>query len=178
MLTVNLKDIGDAGQEFSYSPGQEEDLDKLLKSLFGELPEFKAEFSIVAIGDVFIAKGFVQSQMIAQCSLCGEDMNSPIQRKFSEYLVKEEPRSAEGHAPHSGLDIDNEQEVTFFKSYEFNLGNFLREQFAVAMPDYPKCEDEKACENRQKENSKFLDVEPLKQQGHPAFSVLSQLKKH
>lgn len=175
-MIIRLKDITEEGEDFEYKKGDEQTLDAGFKEALGYLPEFQVKCHIQELGNVYSAQGNIHTTAKDTCSLCGEDLEIPIQHKFNEYLIKAEDRQADGHAPHTGLDTDLNAEATFFESYDFDLGDFLREQLVVAIPTYPRCEDKKACEERQLEIKKILDES--NSAGHPAFEVLKNLKKH
>lgn len=175
-MIIRLLDITEDGEDFDYKKGDESDLDQQFTEVLGFLPDYSVECHIQALGNVYSAQGQIQTTAKDTCSLCGEDLELPLAFKFNEYLIKNDDREADGHAPHTGLDIDSASEATFFDSYDFDLGDFLREQLVIAIPNYPKCPANQGCEERQVEIQKKLDQVGL--QGHPAFAVLKDLKKH
>jgi len=177
-VRVNLLDIGEEGHEFTLKMGEEEIVDNMVHGAIDGIKDFDFQVRIFKTGDIFTTDGKFTFQKEDQCSWCGNDIVTPVKSKFIEYLMNETraEHDQKGHAPHSGLNLENEQEVTFVQGYELDLGEFIREQFAIATPNYPKCTDEKACQDRQKENQKHIDTVGMK--GHPAFSVLEKLKKH
>ena len=106
--------------------------------------------NILKTGDIFTATGRFTLEKDDVCSKCGQDLQLPIDHKFTEFLMNENNADQKGHAPHSGLNLENDQEVTFVQGYELDLGEFIREQLAVAIPAYPVCADTQACETRPK----------------------------
>lgn len=174
-MKINLLDIGEDGHTFEYGRGDEATLDTVVNEVVTGLKSFHIKIHILPAGDIYTAQGEFTLQRADECSLCAEDIVTPIKSKFLEYLMKASEREAKGHAPHNGLNLENTQEVTFINGTEFDLADFIREQFAVSIPPYPKCLDKQACEERQKENKKYLEGKEMK--GHPAFSVLNKLKK-
>lgn len=174
-MIIRLTDVTEEGEDFDYKNGDEPDLDRSVKEALGYLPAYNIKCRIQELGNVYSAQGKIETVAKDTCSLCGEDLDIAINHKFNEYLIKQEDRQAEGHAPHMGLDTESQAEATFFESYDFDLGDFFREQIVVAIPNYPRCADTKACEARQDEIKKKLAEKGS--DGHPAFAVLKDLKK-
>ncbi len=174
-MKINLLDIGEEGHEFKYIMGEEPDIDVVMQETFEGLNDCAFQVQIQKTGDIFTANGRFTLEKDDVCSKCGQDFVLPVDHKFTEFLMNEIDAEQKGHAPHSGLNIENTQEVTFVQGFELDLGEFIREQVAVAVPSYPACADKKACEVRQKEHQQYYAEE--KTAGHPAFAVLSKLKK-
>lgn len=174
-MIINLLDISEEGHEFSFRKGEEADIDMAVGEFIEDLKDFSFKVHIFKTGDIFTTQGQFTVQKDDLCSSCGQDINVDIKKKFTEFLMNTSKEDQKGHAPHSGLNLDNQQEVTFVTGNELDMGEFIREQLAVALPPYPRCVDQAACSERQKSNDKYM-VED-RPQGHPAFSVLSQLKK-
>lgn len=174
-MKINLLDIGEEGHEFKYAMGEEKDVDAVVKEAIDDLNDCAFQVNIQKTGDIFTATGRFTIEKDDVCSRCGQDIQQAIDHKFTEFLMNETDTDQKGHAPHSGLNLDNDQEVTFVQGFELDLGEFIREQVAVAIPSYPVCADKVACEERRKEYKKYF-VEDEKPAGHPAFSVLGQLK--
>jgi len=174
-MHINLLDITEEGHTFEYKRGDEVDLDAVVDTIIGGVNDFNVKVHLAEAGDIYMATGEFTLDHDDECSLCAEDINTPVKAKFNEYLMKADEREAKGHAPHNGLNLDSQQEVTFVEGYDLDMADFIREQFAIAIPPYPKCLDKAACEARQKENAKHYEAQ--KMTGHPAFSVLDQLKK-
>jgi uncharacterized protein len=176
-MKINLLDIGEEGHEFKYVMGEEPDIDAVVKEAIEDINDCAFNVNILKTGDIFTATGRFTLEKDDVCSKCGQDIQLPIDHKFTEFLMNETSAEADqkGHAPHSGLNLENDQEVTFVQGHVLDLGEFIREQIAVAIPTYPVCADSKACEARQKENQKYYAEE--KTAGHPAFAVLGELQK-
>lgn len=174
-MHINLLDISEEGHTFEYKRGDEQLLDTVIDTIIGGVKDFEVKVNIIEAGDIYLAQGNFTFGRDEECSLCAEDIQVQVKTKFSEYLVKADSRDAKGHAPHNGLNLDSQEEVTFVEGYVLDMADFIREQFAIAIPPYPKCADQKACETRQKENLKHAEKQRMT--GHPAFSVLDQLKK-
>jgi uncharacterized protein len=175
-MKINLLDIGEEGHEFKYVRGEEPDIDKIVQETIDGLNDCAFNVNIMKTGDIFTATGRFTLEKDDVCSKCGQDIQIPIDHKFTEFLMNESRDDADqkGHAPHSGLNLENDQEVTFVQGHVLDLGEFIREQVAVAIPSYPVCADKAACEARQKDYKKYFVEE--KTAGHPAFAVLGQLK--
>jgi hypothetical protein len=172
-MRINLLDLGDEGRDFEYKKGDEAVLDNLVAEVIPEVCDFSVKVHLLPAGDIYLAQGSFTLKRNDECSLCAADMTEPIKGKINEYLMKEQ-EDMKGHAPHNGLNLDSKQEVTFVPGLDLDLAEFFREQFAASISPYPKCTDTAACEERQKENKKYYDDQKL--EGHPAFSVLGQLK--
>jgi uncharacterized metal-binding protein YceD (DUF177 family) len=175
-LRVNLLDIGEEGHTFEYGRGEEPELDAVVNEVVDGLRDFHVKVNIMPAGDIYVAQGDFTLQREDECSLCAEDITTPIKSKFSEYLMKAPEGDVKGHAPHNGLNLENTQEVTFVPGNDFDMADFIREQFAFSVTPYPRCADVKACEERQKENKKYYEAKH--EIGHPAFAALKNLKKN
>lgn len=173
-LTVHLRDLDDEGQSFKYEPGEEKKLDETLYELFDGDKKYVIEFTVRPVGEIYLVEGQLESEYKGQCSLCAEEIDTMTKGRISEYLVQKTKRDAPGHSPHTGLDYENEKNTTFFESHDYELTDFIREQFAISLPEYPKCEDTKACEIRQAENQKRMIESGVSMDGHPAFQVLKK----
>ena len=174
-MLINLLDIGEEGHEFNYSMGDEPPVDKLIHEALENLTDYTFKVNILKTGDIFTATGRFTVEKDDVCSKCGYDIHTPINQQFTEFLMNEPDTDLKGHSPHTGLNLENPQEVTFVQGFVLDLGEFIREQLAVAIPAYPVCADQDACGERQKENLRYYAEEKAK--GHPAFAVLSDLKK-
>ncbi len=175
-MRINLLDISEDGHEFTVKRKEEKDVDEKVAAAVENLKDFSFRIFIQKTGDIYTTTGdYSVSQKDIECSLCAEDMELPIKNKFTEFLMNETKADQKGHAPHSGLNIDSDKDVTFVTGHELDLGEFIAEMLALAVPLYPRCLDTAACEKRQAENQKYYQESAMK--GHPAFSVLSKLKK-
>ncbi len=174
-MKINLLDIGEDGHEFKFKWHDEKTIDQKVADIVEGLKGFQFRIFIQKTGDIYTAQGDYSLEQDHECSLCAEDILLPIKNKFTEYLMNQSKVHQKGHTPHSGLNIESQQEVTFVQDYELDLSEFIAETFALAITPYPKCSDVPACEQRQKDNTKY--IQNANETGHPAFSVLSKLKK-
>lgn len=174
-MRINLLDIGEDGHEFKFKWKEEKDIDGKVSQAVENLKDFSFRIFIQKTGDIYTTTGDYTLAQDTECSLCAEDIKLPIKNKFTEFLMNETKADQKGHAPHSGLNIENEQDVTFVTGHELDMGEFIAEMLALAVPLYPRCADTAACEARQKDNQKYMEKSVMA--GHPAFSVLSKLKK-
>jgi uncharacterized metal-binding protein YceD (DUF177 family) len=174
-MKINLLDISEDGHEFKLKFHDEKQVDEKVLAAVEGLKDFNFKIFIQKTGDIYTAQGEYSIEQDRECSLCAEEILLPIQKKFTEYLMNEGKAEQKGHTPHNGLNIHSEQDVTFVKDHEFDIGEFAAEIFALVTTPYPKCLDTAACEERQKENEKYYKEKH--EIGHPAFSVLSKLKK-
>jgi uncharacterized metal-binding protein YceD (DUF177 family) len=174
-MIINLLDIGEEGHEFKVKWKDEKAVDEKVLQIVEGLKDFQFKVFLQKAGDIYTATGDYSISQESECSLCAEDISLPIKNRFTEYIVNQTKADQKGHAPHSGLNVDSKQEVMFVEHNELDLGVFMSELFALAVTPYPKCLDKAACEKRQEANRKYYVEE--KEKGHPAFSVLSKLKK-
>ena len=174
-MRINLLDIGEEGHEFSVKSKDEKEIDEKVAQVVDGLKEFNFKVFIQKAGDIYTAQGTYLVSQDQECSLCAEDISLPLKNKFTEYIVNETKADQKGHAPHSGLNVDSKQEVTFVQHHELDMGEFISDMFALAVSPYPKCVDQAACEKRQEANKNYYAQE--KHKANPAFSVLEKLKK-
>ncbi len=174
-MRINLQDIGEEGHEFKLKWREEKAVDEKVRLAVESIKNFQFRIFIQKTGDIYTAMGDYAIDYDQECSLCAEDITLPLKGRFTEYLMNQTKADQKGHAPHNGLNIDSQHEVTFVQHHELELGEFIAELFTLAVTPYPKCIDTKACEERQEENRRYVEAQSLK--GHPAFSVLSKLKK-
>lgn len=174
-LIINLADINESGKEFDFSINGDKALDEQLNSVIDDLKSYQVHLKLMRAGHIFIASGNYTLQKGDLCSLCGEDIVDNAKNKFNEYLVVEEKsKQQEGHAPHSGLNYETDQETYFIESLEFDVFEFLREVIASSLPMYPKCEDTVKCEKTR--SSLQNKMEETSKKGMSPFSVLESLK--
>jgi uncharacterized metal-binding protein YceD (DUF177 family) len=174
-MKINLLDISEEGHEFSIKSKDEKAIDEKVADVVDGLKEFEFKVFIQKAGDIYTAQGTFLISQEQECSLCAEDISLPIQSKFTEFIVNETKADQKGHAPHSGLNVESKQEVTFVQHHELDMAEFISDMFAFAVSPYPKCMDQAACEKRQESNKKYYAQE--KPKVNPAFSVLEKLKK-
>lgn len=174
-MIINLLDIGEEGHEFTVKWKDEKIVDEKVSLAVDGLKGFDFKVFIVKTGDIYTAQGTYSISQEQECSLCAEDISLPIKNKFTEFIVNETKADQKGHAPHSGLNVDSKQEVTFVQHHELHMADFISDMFALAVSPYPKCSDKAACEKRQEDNKKYYVKDEAKT--HPAFSVLEKLKK-
>ncbi len=174
-MRINLLDIGEEGHEFTVKSKDEKAIDEKVAQAVAGLKEFEFKVFIQKAGDIFTAQGTYMISQEQECSLCAEDISLPIKNKFTEFIVNETKADQKGHAPHTGLNVDSKQEVTFVQHHELEMADFIGDMFALAVSPYPKCLDKAACEVRQENNKKYYVKDEPKT--HPAFAVLEKLKK-
>lgn len=174
-MHLNLFELSEFGKTFDFVKNQDQELDAELASVIENIFAYSVHVEFARAGDIFTARGKFSLEKGDQCSLCGEDVHTHFSDKIDEYLVIEDT-SVSGHAPHTGLNLESKQETYFLSSPELDVFDFLREVITSDLPAYPKCEDKAQCaKNRDALNEK---VRKQGMDGHPAFSVLSKLKKN
>lgn len=173
-LIINLADINETGKDFDFKKGGDKALDDQLFGVIENLKDYSIHLHLKNAGDIYIADGNYKIVKDDLCSLCGEDLVQNLNTKFTEYLVVEEEKEQEGHAPHSGLNYETDKETYFIESLDLDVFDFLREIMAASVPLYPKCETVSKCEATRAELQAKLEAT---NRGASPFAVLEKLKK-
>lgn len=174
-LIINLADINETGKEFAFKKGGDKALDAQLDAVINDLKDYDVQLKLANAGHIYIANGRFHVQRGELCSLCGDDIIDNAKRLFNEYLVVEEKsKQLEGHAPHSGLNYETDEETYFIESLDLDVFEFLREVIASSLPLYPKCEDTEKCAKTQAQI--LAKVEDTTKKAMSPFAVLETLK--
>lgn len=176
-MKINLTEIPLEGRSFDFSHKDGKitaEIADLLKS-----HPYEFSFRIQPIGGAYEVRGNGKCEVEEQCSMCGEDLVIPVERKIHEYLVIEDerPRGSRNTHGNQSLDLNHSgPETTYLSTAQLRLGDFVHEQVALAWPAYPQCNTKECKERHDKALAKYLvkDEEPVIK--HPAFSVLEKLK--
>jgi uncharacterized metal-binding protein YceD (DUF177 family) len=180
-VVVNLKEIPDEGQFFSFSRSSGE-LNPHLRDILGNSGEYSIEFTITPLGEAYDLKGNFKADMGLICSRCAYDFKTCVQEDFHELLVvnKELPRN--GHLGKTNHTSEGLQDGPFFnelRSSFFSISKFCHEIIALAEPLHPlgkeNCDD--TCENLIKaQRDGWLKIEENQQSTSGPFSALKELK--
>ncbi len=181
-MKINLTEIPAEGRKFDFSRETGE-LNEALADLIQDRA-YDVAFTIKPIGNAFELKGQFKTRLPEVCSRCGWDLELPMEQKFNEILMKDEPEYRKAHSVHGNQSVDflaQGPDVTYYQGETFDAGNFIHEAIALSEPFYPSCgvEDcehlEEAKRKQQELRAEFERAEE-KKGGHPAFSVLESLK--
>ncbi|MHC1791609.1 YceD family protein [Solidesulfovibrio sp.] len=171
-LWLDITDIPASGREFSFS-------DQALWA--GPIAEFRlpyrldvpgaglaAEFSVTPQGRSVLVAGWLRGSCVTPCDRCAEDVVLAVETSFDLYeeLPLEDEQSLEpGLVRRRG------------KILELDAGSLLWEQFLLALPVKPLCDDDcpglcPHCGKALREGPCGCDVE----EGDPRLAVLRNLK--
>lgn len=166
--SVNLKDLDEDGEDFSYSRASGE-LNKTLNELVGEQP-YDINLHLRPMGNVFEISGEIHTAMNLPCSRCGRDMQMPIDENFNEIIVVMNERPRAGHSGHTGT-TDEGPYCNYVTSHDFSLSDFVHEHVAAAEPYQIHC-TRPDCEEVYKK-AQISDTSTIKENN--PFEVLKNL---
>ncbi|MBX9765625.1 MAG: DUF177 domain-containing protein [Bdellovibrionales bacterium] len=175
-MIIRLNEINDDGEDFDLSSADEELREGLSDILKGQV--FTAKMRIVPAGDAFDVQGNFTAKIPETCSLCADDIQLPLKERFHEILLIGTKNKTELKGSSEDFE-DPDLNATHIKNFEFNVTDFLREQFLLAMPTQPKCSED--CKGlclicREDRNVTDCGHNPLEIPKKTAFSVLKDLK--
>jgi len=134
MLSLNLNKIRTAQERFEqvYTPeqfGQEQDLAVVEPiSLAFDIFKDKQQFRLV---------GHVKTTLELGCSRCLEPYTLPVDQTFDLRYQPHAHNTGEGE-----IEIEEDDLTTaFYENDEIDLGQLMREQFYLALPMKPLCND-------------------------------------
>ena len=127
-------------QEAHGSIKDHEWLKKSFASLDAKVNAFDFSASIEKKGDFIEFEGCFKGDVDLACVRCLEKFNIPIEQKFRVFLYSEDGTYAGDGGEHE-LQED-EMEFVFFHGDKIDIGEVLREQVLLALPDYPLCKTE------------------------------------
>lgn len=176
-MLIDLQSIEEEGKDFSFDELSDE-MKGAFSDLIGEAP-FKISIEIKPLGNTFQVHGNLKSHYPERCSLCGHDIDVPLQNKINEIVVIEKARPRNTQVSQSQQNFDSSgPSVTYINEPQFDLKEFLHEMMASGFSLYPKCADNIECEKRQFHLQQD-DEEESPSTGHPGFAALKNFKtKH
>jgi uncharacterized protein len=136
MLSLNLNKIRTAQERFEqvYAPeqfGQEQD--------FTVVEPISLAFDIFKDKQQFRLVGHVKTTLELGCSRCLEPYTLPVDQAFDLRYQPHAHNTGEGE-----VEIEEDDLTTaFYENDEIDLGQLMREQFYLALPMKPLCDD--AC---------------------------------
>ena len=183
-MKINLSEIPEEGRTWNLDRTTGE-LNDLLTDLI-EQRNYKVDFTIKPLGNVYELRGSIQTATPELCSRCGWDIEIPLKTKFNEILMHDEEEYRKAHSVHGNQAVDFLNEgpgVTYYQGESFNAGEFIHEAIAFAMPFYPSCGVED-CEHLEEVREKRAELEQEFKKadeviaGHPGFSILKNWNKN
>lgn len=183
-MKINLNDIPQEGRSYKLDRTETE-LNPCLDDLI-QKADYTTEFTIRPLtvnSRDFEMKGWIKTETPEVCSRCGIDFQHPINAKFHEFLIpkQDQPRGSRyAHVNHVS-ELSEGPETVEYEGQEFDLGEYLHEVIAMAVPFNVACPENAANECRIYENpegeqgfSVNKDI-PLEKPESP-FAALKNLK--
>jgi uncharacterized protein len=139
-MKINLQEIPEEGKNFDWNDKSGE-LVRSLQDLIGETPH-QAQFFIRPINSKdFEMTGFIQTLKPELCSRCGLDFKFDIKQQFHEILIPQQPEDRTGKYARVNHVSEATQEgpgaTEYGTNHSFNMGEYLHEQVAIALPFNP-----------------------------------------
>ncbi len=175
-MKIRLNEIPEEGRHFSFTRETGE-LNAALKDVLAKAP-YKIEVTIRPLGNAYEMEGKVVSSMEEICSLCGWDLNLPLNKTFREILIEEPEVDRETHHVHGSGSVDFTNEVNASSTYKdglFDAGEFIHELVAISEPLYPKCGDPD-CEHLEEATAKRAELAAEFARADKAESPFAALK--
>lgn len=175
-MKIRLAEIPEDGRSFVFTRESGE-LNGALKDILAKAP-YKIDMTIRPLGNAYEMEGRVVTSMSEICSLCGWDLNLPLNKPFKEILIEAPEIDRETHHVHGNQSVDflNEGASTSnYKNELFDAGEFIHELVAISEPLYPKCGDPD-CEHLEEATAKRLELEAEFAKADEAKSPFAMLK--
>jgi len=180
-MKIRLSEIPQEGRSYTFSRKSGE-LNTALEDLVQAHP-YDVEMHIKPIGNAYEMRGSVKTMVTGVCSLCGWDLEMPVDRKFHDILFEEPEDHRKSHSVHGNQSVDFLGEgpsMVPYKDEIFYPGEFVHELIALEEPFYPSC-GKVDCEHledvrrKREEIDNAFEASEEKEAGHPAFSILKGL---
>lgn len=158
-MKIRLAEIPEEGRHFSFTRETGE-LNSALNDLVSKAA-YKVDLTIRPLGNAFEMTGKVVTSMEEICSLCGWDLNLPLNKTFKEVLLEEPDVDRETHHVHGNQSVDflnDDSSMANYKDGLFDAGEFIHELVAISEPLYPACGDPD-CEHLQEAATKRAELE-------------------
>ncbi len=146
-MKIRLSQIPEEGKNFQFTTGEEPELDAALVDLLGQSGRYEVRFSLRPLDQkgLFSLQGRFEASHPEFCSRCGDVFPFQSQMDLHEFLfpkLMEDHRKESGthgsHAAHTGSSDSIDASVGYeYEEDHFDLGEFLHEQIALAIPVAP-----------------------------------------
>lgn len=175
-MQISLLDIDEEGASFNFDQSEKE-LAQVLNPILGDY-SFNVDFLIKPLGNAFQVTGSFKSEIDELCSLCGWEVHLPVAFKINEILMEKDKfgRTDSTKASASHMNELSQPNVSYYDNHALEVGDFLHELVALAVPAYPKCQDRKKCDSQRTEAEAKLKAEVAELKVSP-FDVLKKLKQ-
>lgn len=139
-MKIRLNEISEDGKSFVWTRETAE-LNQILTDLIEDQP-YVAEFFIKPINHRdYELMGSIKTTIPEECSRCALDFNFGVDAKFLEILIPHQPEDRTGRYTKVNHISESEQEGPGATEYAadatFDMGEFLHEQVAIALPFNP-----------------------------------------
>lgn len=181
--TILLNELPPEGREYLYD-SEAGELNSALADLIGS-NTYQVRLAIRPIGNAFELSGEIKTHLNLQCSLCAYDFTYPIDERFREVLVIQEPLhkgDQNSRANHSTEWDPSQPEAIYMESDVFRVEEFIHELVGIAEPIRPlgksTCE-QGVCENLTeipKRDWLTMDSKDAKPIRNQPFAVLEKMK--
>lgn len=182
MFRINLSEIPETGREWTLDR-QSGELNEVLRDLI-EDSDYNVEFKLMPMpAGTYNMSGRIKTSAPEDCSRCGLDFKWPVNESFRELLIPsmEVPRDAHyAKANHISDHTNNDgPSVVEYSGSQFQMGEFLHEIVALAIPSFPAPAETKegdcsTCLKKVRGQS-FAYDEDIEKKENP-FNVLRTLK--
>jgi uncharacterized protein len=181
---IRLTEIPDEGKSFKWNRETAE-LNSALDDLLGT-EKFSVEFFLKPVNSKdFMMTGTIQTQVPEDCSLCGLDFKLPLSIRINEILIPTQTSDRKGHYARvnhisDAPGQDGPQSLEYAENETFDMGEYVHEAIAIAIPFKPVPEtnekDEcRICGLNQKTHNFGYDEKIETEKPNP-FAVLKNLK--
>ena len=130
----NLK--SDQEQEFK-GDLQQEWLKDAFSTLDQEVKEYNFDLTVVKKGEFIELEGNYSGKAMPECVRCLEKFEIPFKNHFRLFLYKDNGAYV-GDGGENELKQDD-MEFSLLQGDKIDIGEVLREQLILALPDYPLC---------------------------------------
>lgn len=157
-MKIRLSEIPEDGRHFSFTRETGE-LNRALKDILEKAP-YKVEMTIRPLGNAYEMEGKIVTSLSEICSLCGWDLNLPLNKPFKEIMIEAPEIDRETHSVHGNQSVNFLSDTgssTTFKDGFFDAAEFVHELVAISEPLYPACGDPD-CEHLEEATQKRAEL--------------------
>ncbi len=181
-MRINLLEIPEEGKSWICNEKTSE-LNETLKDLIGR-KGYQVEFTIRPLqAETYELTGFVRTEIPEDCSRCGIDFDMPVEEKFRELLLPEQPleRNAKYTKVNHVSDLKEENLSSVeYSGHHFEAGEYIHEVIGLAEPfiPAPPCDAQGNCKlcSKNVRNMVFKYEDPGFEAPVQPFSVLKNIK--
>ncbi len=139
-MKINLQEIPEEGKKFDWDDKSGE-LVEVLRDLIDSTPHSAVFFIRPINSRDYEMTGSIQTLVPESCSRCGIDFKFDVNQKFHEILIPHQPDDRTGKYARVNHVSEATQEgpsvSEYNANYVFEIGEYLHEQVAIALPFNP-----------------------------------------